>query len=135
MYDHEGITYLLLLMTMRMPYLGFHAKFFECNQSNKENFHSANFKETRNLKKWKNLYDIFKYHHTQYNNNNMRLIFFSWPILKLPYLKLVRHFMIECCVLPKSHINSKPNWKATAKAHWAKFGKEYILLEMYVFGD
>ena len=68
--------YLLLLMTMRMPYLGFHAKFFECNQSNKENFHSANFKETRNLKKWKNIYDIFKYHHTQYNNNNMWLIFF-----------------------------------------------------------
>ena len=35
--------------------------------------------------------------------------------------------MIECCVLPKSHINSKPNWKATAKAQGAKFGKECIL--------
>ena len=76
MYDHEGITYLLFLMTMRMPYLGFHAKFFECNQSNKENFHSANFKETRNLKNEKIYMTFLKNHHTQYNNNNMWLIFF-----------------------------------------------------------
>ena len=78
-------------------------------------------------------YDIFK--KSSHNKIIICGLFFSWPILKLPYLKLVRHFMIECCVLPKSHINSKPNWKATAKAHWAKFGKECILLEMYVFGD
>ena len=43
--------------------------------------------------------------------------------------------MIECCVLPKSHINSKPNWKATVVAQGAKFEKECILLEMLVFGD